>query len=86
MPNAIANEIKQQILERVREGKTPVVEIAKQHGIKVNTVYTWISKTMHRTGNSLLAISKLKRENAFLKQLLGQLILDIERGKKNRHD
>lgn len=86
MPNAISNEIKQQILERVREGKTTVVEIAKQHGIKVNTVYTWVSKTMRGSGNNLLAVSKLKRENAFLKQLLGQLVLNIERWKKDRHD
>jgi transposase-like protein len=85
MSNAIPNEIKQQILERVREGKSTVVEIAKQHGINVNTVYTWISKSMHGGNNNLLAISKLKRENAYLKQLLGQLMLDIERGKKDRH-
>jgi transposase-like protein len=85
MPNAISNDLKQQILERVREGKTTVVEIAKQHGVNVNTVYNWISKSVHGTGNSLLVVSKLKRENAFLKQLLGQLMLDVERGKKNRH-
>lgn len=85
MPNAISNDLKQQILDRVREGKTPVVEIAKQHGVNVNTVYNWISKSVHGSGNGLLAISKLKRENAYLKQLLGQLMLDVERGKKNRH-
>lgn len=85
MPNTIPNELKQQILERVREGKTPVVEIARQHGVKVNTVYGWISRSVSGAGSSLLAVSKLKRENAFLKQLLGQLMLDMERGEKNRH-
>jgi len=85
MPNAISNDLKQQILDRVREGKSPVVEIAKQHGVNVNTVYNWISKSVHGTGNDILATSKLKRENQYLKQLLGQLMLDVERGKKNRH-
>ena len=85
MPNAISNDLKQQILDRVREGKIPVVEIAKQHGVNVNTVYNWISKSVYGPGNSLLAVSKLKRENTYLKQLLGQLMLDVERGKKNRH-
>ncbi len=85
MPNAISNDLKQQILERVREGKTTVIEIAKQHGVNANTVYNWISRSMHGAGNNLLSISRLKRENTFLKQLLGQLMLDVERGKKNRH-
>lgn len=85
MPNAISSELKQQILDRVREGKTPVTEIARQHGVKVNTVYGWISRSVNGPGNVLLAVSKLKRENAFLKQLLGQLMLEVERGKKNRH-
>ena len=85
MPNAISSDLKQQILERVQEGKTPVVEIAKQHGVNVNTVYNWISKSVHGSSTGILAISKLKRENAYLKQLLGQLMLDVERGKKNRH-
>jgi len=85
MPNAISNELKQQILGRVSEGKTTVVEIAKQHGVNVNTIYNWISKTVHGSG-TLLSVSKLKRENTYLKQLLGQLMLDVERGKKNRHD
>ena len=85
MPNAISNDLKQQILDRIREGKTSVVEIAKQHGVNVNTVYNWVSKSVHGPGSSLLTVSKLKRENAYLKQLLGQLMLDVERGKKNHH-
>jgi len=40
---------------------------------------------MHGSGGGLLAMSKLKRENAQLKQLLGQLMLEVERGKKNHY-
>jgi transposase-like protein len=85
MPNAISNDLRDQIMARVREGKISVVEIAKQHGVKVNTIYNWVSKSMHGSGTNVLAISKLKRENAFLKQLVGQLMLDVEKGKKNRY-
>lgn len=70
---------------RVREGKSTVVEIASQHGVNVNTVYNWINKSLHGSGSNILAVGKLKRENLYLKQLLGQLMLDIERGKKNRY-
>ena len=34
MPNAISKDLKEQILSRVREGKTTVVEIASQHGLE----------------------------------------------------
>ena len=85
MPNAISKDLKEQILARVREGKTTVVDIAKQHGVKVNTVYNWVSKSMHGVGGALLTESRLRRENTQLKQLLGQLMLEVERGKKNRY-
>ena len=85
MPNAISSDLKEQILARVREGKTTVVEIAKQHGVKVNTVYNWVSKSMRGAGSSILTESRLRRENVQLKQLLGQLMLEVERGKKNKY-
>lgn len=85
MPDAISKDIKDQVLARVREGRDTVIEIARQHGLKVNTVYGWLSRSVS-AGSPILRIAKLKRENAFLKQLLGQLMLDMERGKKNRHD
>jgi transposase-like protein len=86
MPEAISKDIKDQVLARVREGKETVVEIARQHGLKVNTVYGWLSRSAAGWGSPILQTARLKRENAFLKQLLGQLMLDMERGKKNRHD
>jgi len=86
MPTAISRDIKDQVLARVRAGKETVVEIASQHGLKVNTVYGWLTRLAAGPGSPLLATARLKRENAFLKQLLGQLMLDMERGKKNRHD
>jgi len=86
MPTAISRDIKDQVLARVREGRETVVEISRQHGLKVNTVYGWLSRSVDGLGHPILATARLKRENAFLKQLLGQLMLVMERGKKNHHD
>ena len=86
MPTAISRDIKDQVLARIREGKETVVDISRQHGLKLNTVYGWLSRSVAGGGSPLLATARLKRENAFLKQLLGQLMLDMEKGKKNRHD
>lgn len=85
MPNATSKDLKDQILARVKEGKLTVVEIAKQHGVNVNTVYNWMRRGVVGSDTSILAISRLKRENADLKRLLGQLMLEVERGKKNHH-
>lgn len=86
MPIAISKDIKDQVLTRVREGKETVVEIARQHGLAVNTIYGWISRSVSGPGSPLLQAARLKRENQYLKQIIGNLVLDMERGKKNRHD
>ena len=85
MPTAISKDIKDQVLTRVREGKETVVEIARQHGLQVNTVYGWLNRSMGG-GSPVLEIAKLKKENRSLKQIIGRLMLEMERGKKNRHD
>lgn len=82
MPKQISKEIKHQVLARVREGKETVVTIAQQHGLKINTVYNWISRELG-TGNPLLELARLKRENTRLKQIIGGLVLDQERKKKD---
>jgi transposase-like protein len=85
MPIAISKDIKDQVLSRVREGKDTVVEIARQHGLKVNTVYGWLSRSV-AGGSPLLETARLKKQNRRLKQIIGNLMLDMEIGKKNRHD
>ena len=82
MPNRIPKEIKEQALARVREGKETVVAIAQQHGLKVNTVYNWISRGLEN-GNPVLELARLKRENTRLKQIIGDLVLEQEREKKD---
>ena len=85
MNQPIQKDIKDQILARVREGKETVVNIAQQHGVKVNTVYGWISKGLGN-GSPVLEASRLKKENERLKQIIGNMVLNLERGKKSgRH-
>lgn len=85
MPTPISKDIKDQVLARVREGKDTVVEIARQHGLKISTVYAWISRSVS-AGSPLLQVARLKKQNRSLKQIIGNLMLEMESGKKNRHD
>lgn len=86
MPTPISKDIKDQVLARVREGKDTVVDIARQHGLKISTVYAWISRSVAGSGSPLLQVARLKKQNRSLKQIIGNLMLEMESGKKNRHD
>ena len=83
MARAIAREIKDQILSRVKEGKETVVEIAGQHGVKVDTVYGWIGDNVHGVNGQTLEVNRLQREIRNLKEIIGTLVLREERGKKH---
>jgi transposase-like protein len=83
MSYPISKEIKDQILDRVREGKESVTEIAKQHGLSSKTIYGWMSHL--GTSSPLIELNKLKRENTYLKGIIGNLMLQMERGKKGHY-
>jgi transposase-like protein len=83
MPKPISSDVRDQILARVREGKDTIVEIARQHGIKVDTVYGWVSRGVNGLGSVTLENLRLKRENQRLKEIIGNLVLNESRGKKD---
>lgn len=85
MKQTISKDIKEQILARVREGKETVADIAREHGVNASTVYNWISRNGMTAGSPLLELSRAKKEILFLKQIIGNLVENLERGKKSGH-
>ena len=79
----IAPEIKEQIINRIKNDGVTVVEAAKEHGIKENTIYTWIAKKTDG-GVSLSEIVRLKKENAQLFQLVGEVTLKLSETQKKK--
>jgi transposase-like protein len=77
----VAPEVKAEILEKVKLGEK-VVDVAKQYGIYHKTIYNWLSNKVNQT-NEQLEISKLKRHNEELLQMVGELTLEINKLKKN---
>jgi len=82
MATSIPNDIREQILARVREGKEKVSVIAEQHGISNRTIYGWLSKGVDGGNRDWLEINRLKKENLQLKQMIGELMLEKKREKK----
>jgi len=85
MATSIPNDIQEQILARVREGKDKVSVIAEQHGISSRTIYGWLSKGVSGGNRDWLDNNRLRKENAQLKQMIGELMLE-KNGRKNQND
>lgn len=83
MPKAkhVAADVKQQILERIKNDGVPVLQIAQEHGISDKTVYGWLGKGLQGQP-SFMEVTKLKRENQFLRELLGKVLFDAAMAQK----
>lgn len=78
----VAKEIKEEILQKIKEGKKAPT-LAKQYGISDKTIYGWL-RSQIRPDISLMDYNKLKRENEELKRILGMVMLDLEQEKKRK--
>lgn len=81
----VPKEVKDQVLARVKEGKDKIPVIAEQHGITPRTIYAWLNQSLDGTQPSWLELAKLKRENENLKKIIGQFVLEKDRGKKGSY-
>lgn len=78
--SSVSKEIKDEILTKVKSG-TPVMELSKQYGVHFKTIYNWL-RGKAVGGISTLEHSKLQRENAALKEIIGMLSLELSKFKK----
>ena len=71
LKHRVPNEIRQQILERVKTG-SPITQVAEEHGVSEKTIYSWLSKGA-TAPPSWLEVARLKKEIQALKELIGHL-------------
>lgn len=57
------------------------MELSKQYGVHFKTIYGWL-RTTAVGGVSTIEHSKLQRENAALKEIIGMLSLELSKFKK----
>ena len=79
----IAPDVKEQIINRIKNEGVTVVQAAKDHGVSENTIYGWIAKKTDGLP-TLSDVIKLKRENAQLMQLLGEMTLKLSETQKKK--
>ncbi len=80
--HSISKEIKEQILKRIKEDGVRVADAAVEHGVSQKTIYNWMrSKTAQAEG--VMEVSKLRRENKELLEIIGRLTHNMSKSKKN---
>lgn len=82
---AVSKEVKEQILKRIKEDGIPVAQVAQEHGLRPRLIYSWISKGV-TAPPSILEVARLKRENQALKELIGEITMDLRLEKKKADD
>ena len=79
----IAPEVKEQIINRIKNEGVPVSQAAKDHGVSDVTIYSWITKKTEGQP-TISEVIKLKRENAQLMQLVGEMTLKLSETQKKK--
>lgn len=78
----ISQEIKEQVLARIKDEGVSVAEAARNAGINVKTVYSWLRAKGISKNNDILEISRLKKENKELLEIIGSLTHQQDKLKK----
>ena len=82
MKNAIAKEVKEEILAKVKSGES-VSSLSEKYGVSNKTIYNWLrDKATNQV--SWMEHIRLKKENQQLKEIIGFLSLELERSKKKK--
>ena len=71
----IAQDIKDQIISRIKNNGEAVSKLSVEYNVSVKTIYGWLRKQSVQ-GVSVLEMARLKRENKLLLEIVGRLTLD----------
>lgn len=79
----IPKEIKEQILNRIKNEGVTVIQAANDAGLSPKTIYNWL-RTKTLANVSILEVARLRRENRLLLEMLGKWSLEKEQDKRTK--
>jgi len=79
----IAPDVREQIINRIKNDGITVAQVAKDHGISEQTIYGWIAKKVEGQP-TFSELIRLKKENAQLLQLVGEITLKLSETQKKK--
>jgi putative transposase len=66
------------IIEQAERGEQSIAAICREHGIAENTFYRWRKAYGGMSVNEAQRLKELEKENARLKRLLAERVLEID--------
>jgi transposase-like protein len=75
-------ETKAAILKDIQHNGMTVADAARKHKVNYKTVHNWIKTKSTGSSVSWPEYNKVKRENAQLKTIIGELALNLSKSKK----
>jgi len=70
----ISNEIKNEIINRIKNDGVSVTQAAQDYAVSTGTIYKWLGNQA-KGSVSLLVHNKVKKENQQLKEIIGELTI-----------
>ena len=77
-PNQPTAEQIVKILEQAEKGEQPIAAVCREHGIAENTFYRWRKAYGGMAVNEAQRLKELEKENARLKRLLAERMLELD--------
>jgi len=71
----IAQEIKDEIISRIKNNGEAVSKLSTEYSVSVKTIYGWLRKQSGKSVN-FLEYARLRRENRLLLEIVGKLTLE----------
>lgn len=84
MGKHIDQTTKDLVVTSIKQDGLTVIEAADKFKVSTKAIYHWLSDLADNGHTSILEMNKLRRENQQLKEIIGMLMLDQEKTKKNR--
>jgi transposase-like protein len=82
MPQYISDEVKQEIIKKVREENVSVSDASVEAGVSTKTIYNWLRDgASNGSQNLILENRKLKKETEQLYAMLGKATAYMQRPK-----
>jgi len=78
-----APDVREQIINRIKNEGVTVGEAAKEHGLHETTIYGWLGERADGIP-SVLEFAKVKRERDELFRLLGEVTLRMSEAQKKK--
>ena len=75
--------IKAAILDDIQHNGMKIADAARKHNVSYKTIHNWLRTKSKGTGVSWSDYNRLRGENQQLKQIIGEMALNLSRSKKS---